>query len=222
MALEQSVLTAAHRVAAALGDEPAAIYVVGSAAVSEFEAGRSDLDMVAVFDRQLPRPEIEGVVERVLDVDVSPARVLELVVYAAGELVLNLNTRRAGSADDPRVEYGPREDEWFWFVIDRAIAEQHAYVLSGAPWRDVFPATSRENVLKALEAALHWHAMHRPRDRNTLLNALRARHYVETGEWISKREAQERLLTETLALVSGGRGGTPEASARPSPRRESF
>jgi predicted nucleotidyltransferase len=188
---DETALAAAHRVADALGDEAVAVYVVGSVSLDAFEPVRSDLDMVAVFDH-LERPAIDAIVARVLDVDLAPARQLELVVYAGGEIVLNLN------APEPlRVEYETAEDEWFWFVLDRAIAQANAIALSGPPWSELFPRVTRDEALPALEASLAWHEEHEPRGPNTALNALRTRCWLETDRWVSKPEALRWFLQDT-------------------------
>jgi predicted nucleotidyltransferase len=185
---ERTVPAAAHRVAAALGEEPAAVYLLGSVALGAFEPGTSDLDMVAVFDPPLGRREKEALVERVLEVDLAPARQLELVAYAGGEVILNLNT------DPLRVEDTPAPEEWFWFVLDRAIAQEHALALSGPPWRELFDDVSRPQALAALEASLDWHERHEPASGNAVLNAVRGWRWVETGDWVSKPEAARWLL----------------------------
>jgi hypothetical protein len=176
---------AARRVVAALGDEVAAAYVVGSVALGGFEAGSSDLDLVAVLRRPLERDELEQLARAVRQVDTAPARGLELVVYAGGEVVLNVNT---GPGMTEHVGFAG-DDPAFWFVLDRAIAEQHAVTLAGPPWRESFAPVAREEVLDALTASLEWHETAEPDTRNAALNAVRTWCWLETGEWVTKPEA---------------------------------
>jgi predicted nucleotidyltransferase len=195
VATEATVLAAAHRVAAAIGPSARAVYVVGSVAVGAFEPGRSDLDMAAVLEE----PDLDGLVERVLAIDVSPARQLELVGYENGRIVLNLNT------DPLRVERGPAPEEWFWFVLDRAVAQEYALALHGPPWAEEFPPVTRAEALDALEASLAWHEEHEAGTRNAVLNAVRGWYFVETGEWVSKPAAERWLLARVRAEVAARR-----------------
>jgi len=199
---ERTALDAAHEVVEALGDGVAAAYVIGSVSYGGFEPGRSDLDLVAVWDGPLARGEKEALVERVRALDFAPARGLELVVYAEGERALNVNT---GPGMEEHVGYEPADDPGFWFVLDRAVAQEHALALVGPPWGDVFPRVSRDETLAALEESLRWHEANEPRSANTLLNALRAWRYAETGDLVSKPAATEWLLERVRAALREAR-----------------
>ena len=195
---QRTALDAAEEVAAAIGDGPVGVYVLGSVSLGAFEPGSSDLDMVAVFER-LSTEEVDGLAARVLEVDVSPARQLELVVYAAGSIALNLNT------EPLRVEHEPAADEWFWFVLDRAIGSRSAVALSGPPFAEALPPPERGEVLAALAESLRWHDRAEPSSRNALLNALRTLHWLETDDWIGKPEAARRLLERVRESVEAAR-----------------
>ncbi len=193
---ERTALDAARRVVAAVGEEVEAAYLIGSAATGAFEPGLSDLDVVAVLRRRPSQSELHALIERARSVDVAPARGLELVVYSGGEIVVNLNT---GPGLEERVSYEPE----FWFVIDRAIAEQSAVTLSGPPWQAVFEPLTRQEVLDALGESLRWHEQNEPASRNTVLNAVRTWRYLETGRWTSKPEAARWLLDRVRQTVEG-------------------
>jgi predicted nucleotidyltransferase len=163
-----------------------ALYLLGSAATGGFNPETSDLDVVAVVGRPLSEHDKRAIVHAVAELDV-PVRRLELVVYAAGsqppEFDLNLNADERGARelqDEPR----------HWFVIDAALAQEHAVALSGPPWAAFFAPLEPERVRQALEQSLAWSA-DRPGDEFARLNAIRARHYLDHGEWIGKREAEE-------------------------------
>jgi predicted nucleotidyltransferase len=179
---------------AALRDaaEIEAVYVVGSAALGAYEHGRSDLDVVAVTVRALSEAEKQGLVERVEALE-SPARALELVVYSREQAAspeprfeLNLNPGKH-VAFTP--DTGLPDDSPHWFVLDRAVAEQHAVPLAGPPWSELFAPVPRERVVAALELSLDWYERHEPTHPNSVLNACRAWMWLETGEWASKQEA---------------------------------
>jgi predicted nucleotidyltransferase len=161
-----------------------AVYLFGSAAQGAYEHGRSDVDMIAVTARPPSQAEKEALAAAAEAVPCA-ARKLELVVYARGaeRHELNVNTGEL-------VHFDPDDDPGFWFVIDRAIAEQHSIALLGPPWRDVFPPVPREAVVDALEEALAFEGWDDP--SGAAVAAARGRIWRETGQWVSKAEAASR------------------------------
>jgi predicted nucleotidyltransferase len=160
-----------------------AAYLLGSGASGDYEHGRSDVDVVAVTARSLAEDERRALAEAAESLP-CPARKLELVVYPLGSdrHEINLNTGE-------KVSFDPEQDPAFWFVLDRAIAEQHAVALLGPPWRESFEPVSREAVLAALDEALDWQEREEPIGRSSVLNACRAWMWLERGDWGSKPEA---------------------------------
>jgi predicted nucleotidyltransferase len=168
-----------------------AAYLIGSVARGAYEHGRSDLDVYAVVDTALSAAEKEQLVERVEELQ-CPARALELVIYSIAEAAsqsprfeLNLNLGKeevAGAEESPH-----------WFVLDRAIAENHAVPLVGPPWSEVFARVGREDVFEAIEQSLDWQESFDPLGRSALLNACRAWKWLEEGDWVSKPEAADWL-----------------------------
>jgi predicted nucleotidyltransferase len=150
-------------------------YVLGSALLGGFDPDRSDLDLVVVVERPPTAPERERVVE-VLDGLAPPVRKLELVVYAAGA------KPPAYALNYPD---GDREPS-FWFVLDAAIAQERSQPLRGQPWRELLEPVTEAETRAAAEALLRWAEQAGALARK---HALRARHYLEHGEWITKAEA---------------------------------
>jgi predicted nucleotidyltransferase len=167
-----------------------ALYVLGSAALGGYEHGRSDVDVVAVTSRSLSLDERRALADAAEAVR-SPARKLELVVYPRGSDAweVNLNTGE-------HVSYDPANEPPFWFVIDRAIAEQHAVALVGPPWRETFPPVPPEDLLDALEQSL---------EVIGALDMARAWAWLETGEWISKPAAEAWLRERIRAEIEAAR-----------------
>jgi predicted nucleotidyltransferase len=161
-----------------------AVYLFGSAAQGAYEHGRSDVDVIAVTARPSTQADKEALAAAAESLP-CPARKLELVVYARGtdRHELNVNTGEL-------VHYSPDDDPDFWFVLDRAIAEQHAIPLYGPPWREVFAPVPRDAVAAALDEAVAFDGWDDP--EGARLAAARARIWRETGEWVSKREAAAR------------------------------
>jgi predicted nucleotidyltransferase len=176
-----------------------AAYLVGSAARGAYEHGRSDVDVTAVTARPLPLAERQAVA-RAAEAVPCPARKLELVVYAHGSdrWEINLNTGE-------HVSFDPSEEEPFWFVLDRAIAQQDVVVLFGPPWDELFEPISREAVLDALEQALDWQEREEPVGRSAVLNAVRSWQWVETGRWASKQDAAAWLRDRVRTAIRKAR-----------------
>jgi predicted nucleotidyltransferase len=158
-------------------------YVIGSAAVGGFDPVASDLDVVVVIDRPLGA-ERAPLVQRIAQLD-PPGRGLELVLYVAGSqpphYELNVNDG----------EERPDEPE-FWFVLDAAVAQHRSTPLRhGRPWSDMFAPVSEAAIRAAMRESLAWSERQPPDDEFARVNAFRARHYLEHGEWIPKSRALE-------------------------------
>ena len=102
-----------RRLRAALGDRLNGAWVVGSAALGDFDARRSDLDVQAIADGRPARRELEALAAELSHPALPcPARGLELVLYPREGLedprgpafALNLNT---GPRMDQHVVRGP-------------------------------------------------------------------------------------------------------------------
>jgi predicted transcriptional regulator len=145
-----------------------AVYLLGSASFGAYEHGRSDVDVVAVTSRSL---------------SVDERRTLAAAVEAVPVPARNLDTGEHLGLD-------PDAEPTFWFVLDRAIAEQHALPLHGPPWAELFEPVSREAIEAALDEAGAFRGWS---EASSELAVARGRAWRETGRWVSKREAQEWL-----------------------------
>jgi predicted nucleotidyltransferase len=155
-------------------------YVVGSGASGGFDPNSSDVDLVAVAERPLGSDR-QGVIDAIRTLP-SPVRDLELALYVQGtqppNFELNLN-------------HGEETDaEPFWFVLDAALAQEHAVpLLRGRRWTDVFDLVEEEQIREAVRESLDWAEARE--DEFARVTAVRSRHYLEHGEWISKAETAE-------------------------------
>ena len=162
-----------------------AAYLVGSAATGDFDRATSDLDVVAVIDRPLAtedRERLTGAIGRLG----CPARALELVAYVRGnqppdfDLNVNADSRGAREVEAPT----------HWFVIDAALAQERALPFGGdEPWSAHFEPVAEEHLREALVQSIAWSEAQPVEDEFARVNAIRARHYLETGEWLPKSEA---------------------------------
>ena len=151
-------------------------FVLGSGLVGGYRPGESDLDLVAVVDRPLRGESRRRAIERIAQLEL-PGRRLELVVYVRGQqppgFDLNLEVDADGAREAP--------DEWpHWFVIDAAIAQDR-----DERWLGYFEPVSAEQTRHAVEESLRWSKEH-PQFEFSRVNAVRARHYLGTGEWMPK------------------------------------
>jgi predicted nucleotidyltransferase len=153
-------------------------YLLGSALLGGFDPRMSDLDLVIVVARRLDSFECDAVV-RALDELKVPVRKLELVVYAMGAKppAYELNYPD-GKGEPPH-----------WFVIDAAIAQEQAQPFTGRPWGELLEPVSDDEVKQAVQDSLDWSLGQPADDEFARENAVRSRHYLEYGEWITKKEA---------------------------------
>jgi hypothetical protein len=189
-----------------LEDKLVGVYLTGSGALGGYVHGRSDVDVAVVVREPLERATKDELVAALRHEALPcPARGLELVVYAQGSPVPELNLN-SGERMPFHATFEPGEDSPHWFVLDRAIIGARGLTLVGPPPSEAFPPPSEDEVLDALATGLQWYRDRpdEPRD-DAALNAVRSRAYVERGEWLSKAEAVELLLDEVSASVASRR-----------------
>lgn len=157
-------------------------FLLGSAAVGGFDPRTSDVDLVVVVERPLGADRAR-VVEQLAALEV-PVRDLELVVYVQGSQPPNFELNLNKGVERPN-------EEPFWFVLDAALAQEHAVpVWSKRGWSEFFDPISPETIRNAMEESLAW-AQRQPRDDDfARVHAVRARYYLEQGEWIGKDAAE--------------------------------
>lgn len=172
-----------------------AAYVIGSLAMDDFAPGWSDIDVAAVTARRLTGDELQGAIEAVeATLGDCPARGLELVVYpgpvvtirSAVLFELNLN---GGPQMPLHVDTDPSEAPGHWFLLDLAIAREHALRLFGPEAAQVFSEPARAHVLTAVQRSLWWQGGSGSAPAGTVLNACRSWLYAAEGIWGSKSEA---------------------------------
>jgi hypothetical protein len=178
------------------------VYLAGSGALGGYVHGRSDVDVAVVARNPLERETKDELVAALRHEALPcPARGLELVVYARGRPLpeLNLNT---GERMEFLATFEPGTDSPHWFVLDRSIIGQRGVILTGPPPAEAVVPPSEDEILEALAIALRWYRdrSEEPRD-DAALNAVRSRAYLETGRWASKAEAVELLLDEVSLSV---------------------
>jgi predicted nucleotidyltransferase len=190
-----AIRTFLDEVLAVLSDyELEGAYLIGSLALGAYDPARSDIDVYAVVADALGAGEKEQLATRVATLT-PPARRLELVVYSRAE----------AASPDARFDFnfGDPDASDHWFVVDRAIAEQHAIPLSGPPWGDLFAPVPRERLLAALDEALAWFERHDP--AGAAVAAARASAWLETGDWLAKPAAGAWLAARVREQLGAAR-----------------
>jgi predicted nucleotidyltransferase len=176
------------------GDRLVGVWLMGSAALGDFDPRRSDLDVQAVTSERLPLAEREAIVAALEHETLPvPARGLEFVLYAREDLEhaayeLNLNT---GPRMDRHVSFDADGDPRFWFVIDLSIGREHARALTGPPAADVFPSLTRPLIAASLRQAMEFFAAEDPSGAQLVLAACRTWAWAAEGRWLSKGEAAD-------------------------------
>ena len=202
-----------------LQDRLVAAWVVGSTALGDFDALRSDVDVQAVSTTRLARPELEQLAVALSHESLPcPVRGLEFVLYAREDLAdpkgpafqLNLNT---GPRMNHHAGYDPEAEPRFWFTLDVSIARQQSRRLAGLPAETVLPPLPRELVLAAAHDALEfWRGFD---SAQAILSACRAWAWSVDGRWLSKGAAAawaaERLADATPVAKALARRADPEA-----------
>lgn len=180
------------RLEAVAGSRLVGVWLLGSAALGDFDPVRSDLDVQAVTGERLSRAERERVAALASHEALPcPARGLELVLYAREDLPvaayqLNLNT---GPRMERRLSFDDAEEPRFWFVLDLSIGRSHGIALTGPPSADVLPDLPRAQVADAIRAALGWYASDGGDHAQTVLAACRSWAWATDGVWRSKGAA---------------------------------
>ena len=183
------------RLTARVGDRLLGAWVIGSGALGDFDARRSDVDVQAVSAARLPRAELQGLAAALRHEALPcPVRGLEFVVYAKEDLAdprgpafqLNLNT---GQAMTYHEGYDPDAEPRFWFVLDVAIAREHARSLAGLEPASILPALPPQLVSSSLRDSLDWFSAHDA--AQAVLAACRAWAWAADGRWLSKGEAAD-------------------------------
>jgi hypothetical protein len=191
-----------------------AVYLIGSAALGDYERDRSDLDVMVVID---PPIDVGGIVSRCSHAALPcPARKLELVVYTPEQVarpsrdqrwMLNLNT----GTGEHHAGTDPTAEPWFWFVLDLAQAREHTIALHGPPAGELIGEVPRSLILDALADAVTWYARNEPGE-GAFLAAARAWRYAEEGVFSAKREAADwavQRVRRTLVDPSTSRMRSP-------------
>jgi hypothetical protein len=209
---EQRYLDAlVERLGSALNERLIAVYALGGLALGHYRPGKSDLDIYVIVSGALDDDEKHAIVGRCRHRSLPcPARRLELVVIsdqAAREpgpsprWELNLNT---GPSGPDHVGLDPLAEPSHWFVLDLAIARERGVALAGPPAVDVIGPPRAADVHAAQAEAVAWYALNEM-PAETVAAACRARHWLATGAFASKRDAMRWALAQTDTTATAGR-----------------
>ncbi len=215
-----------ERTAAELGDDLVALYVVGSVATGDARPASSDVDVLAVARGHIDTPRRSRLADAIVDAGLGcPWAGVEYVVYEARAVA----APRYPLAYELNVNAGPRRelvvrregDPPHWFLLDVAMARQHAIVLHGRAAVSVLGEPARRDVARAISDSLGWHSAAGHCSPDAVLNACRSWHYLLTSRWLSKtaagmwalgRDCDQALVRRALDLRAGRAGGCLDAA----------
>lgn len=211
---------------AALGDELAAVWTTGSLATGDFDAGRSDIDILVACRARLPRDAKESLAGSLVHRSLPcPARGLDLLVYRSSELESIPRSPRYEFSISSGVDW---TDEVSWGdpypggLIDLAVARRLGVsVLGGGPRTSIGPIPDAW-IDEELLNALRWHTerihdpFHDPTGSNAVLNACRALCFLRQRELVSKSAGARWLLADRpTPIVAQARSGRESGESEP-------
>lgn len=215
-----------------LGESLAAVYATGSIGFGDYDARRSDIDLMAVVERPLDGPEMDrlklGLAHDALP---CPAKGMDLILIARSEV--------ESPSDPPTLEYSMAtghswrlESErgaaypelWLHFAICRA----HGIGLLGPTPSDLIAPVAEPIVRRELARVLTWQMAnlldpyHDPEGTNSVLNGCRAWCLAETGvpcsksqggRWVLESKGDRALVRGALARKCGASVTEPTPAA---------
>jgi streptomycin 3"-adenylyltransferase len=209
------------RVENALKDNLIGLYVFGSLAYNDF-AGRSDIDVLAVSAKNLPRGVKEKLADAISHENLNcPAAGLDFILAnfdcasSAPEIPTFEFSISTGENWETEVEYGGVYDE---LLLHFAICRKFGQTLYGLAPVDVFAVVPDERLKEILRKIIEWHRayifhpFHDPFGHYAVLNACRAWRFAEEkvlcsktggGEWLLVREPMQKVVKDALDIRSG-------------------
>ena len=209
----------ARRLAEALDGGLVGAYFVGSVALGGYVAGESDVDIVAVWEHQLPMEVKPVIADAVLESAAAcPTRGVEFTLYRrdvarapprGADFEVNAN----GGPRMPRsVHLDHRTEPGFWYTLDRAIAHRVGIAIVGPPARQLFAEIARDVLLDAMKSSMQWHRDHEGATLYSVLNACRAWRFaavealgskLEGAAWARPLWVHPELIDSAVALRHG-------------------
>lgn len=187
----------ASRLREVVGDNLVGVYLHGSAALGDFSRDQSDIDVVAVTEQSVSDEQRRAVADKLSSKSLPvPVRELEFHLVTrkamsdnpdAPAFELHLVSARSGA---DRVIDGHDRPGDPDLVMHFAVLAEHGQALLGPPASEVFPAISREKLIRALTGELEWAREHAS-PTYQVLNAARAWQFLESGAIGSKTEGGE-------------------------------
>ncbi len=223
-AIEAYLGRVVERFEGVLGEKLTGLYLHGSAVQSDFQADRSDLDLLALVSNALSESERSDLIAQLShSAHTVPAVGLELIICRSEAarapmleypFVFALSTGRVWGA---QVEAAGTCSD---LVVHAELCRQQARALVGPPAAKIFAPTPRSLLHSAMIAELRWHQHNLSEkaaalwDANAVLNAARSVHAANTGRIVSKtqggqwwleRHPCDDLVTKALARRGGAR-----------------
>ncbi len=182
-----------RRIQSTIGDDLLAAYLHGSAAMEAFQYERSDIDMLAISNRELTDEERLALVDLLMDPEMPcPGTGLEFSLVTDE----SLDVASKSPAFEIHVTTDPADRKFIDgrghagdpdLILHYAMCAARGRAVFGPPPEEILPVVPREWVLEAMIDELDW-AIENAEAHYAILNACRALQYAETGELVSKLE----------------------------------
>lgn len=191
------------RLLSCLADQILGVYLFGSASNDAYEPGLSDLDVQAVVKSPLSSFAIQTIISNVCQKSLPcPATKLELVIYNQHAVhpssrhprfELNFST---GPFQSDHICLDPSKESSHWFLLDIGMGYDLGRCLYGLEIPQTFDVIPREWILEAISDSLQWHLINECNTPNSILNACRSWHFIETGKFVSKQQGAQWAMQQ--------------------------
>jgi Domain of unknown function (DUF4111) len=202
-----------------LGDDLVGVYFVGSVALGGYVPGESDVDIIGVTSSTVADQQRQRIAQAVVDITPRcPARGLEFTLYCSevvarsphgADFELNAN---GGPRMERTIHLDAAAEPGFWYVLDRAVAQQYGIAIVGPPAADVFAEVARSTLLDAMAQSMRWHREHEKATLYSVLNACRAWRFavddvlgskLDGAAWARSRWVRPDVIDAAVELRHG-------------------
>lgn len=207
----------------ATGAPLVSVIVHGSAVLGGWTAGRSDLDLLVIVEDDIDPADLRNLIAILVRFDPEAngmqleasivTRRAAIGIRDTWPFLAHVNSQRTQVIEDALPPPGASDPD---LLMHYAVARHAGLAVSGEPAQAVIGPVSRSSILRYLAEELRWGIEHGTAGY-ALLNACRARLFLERGEIVSKIEGGRRALDDPDAphtmvgtALAWQRGSGPE------------
>ncbi len=194
-----------------LGEDLTSVWIVGSLVMRDFDARRSDIDLLVTCTKSLSSDAKEALGHRLAHNALPcPAHGVDLLIYVASELIELCRTPVYEFSISSGVDWKSEIDLGGAYpggLIDLAAAREVGVSIFGRSPQDVVGRCPEDWVLEELANGVRWHTkrihdpFHDPTGSNAVLNGCRALHFLSHRTFVSKSAGARWFLEEQAVAV---------------------